>query len=127
MAKSKTDIKRDMPKVFFADLKKFNHTNFTNLLKADLSVYSPATAKCFSSAVTRFFIFMDAHPELTIHDGRILYYSIKLDLVAKFFADYPAGNLDDLKAFQAELNQYVVNKAKEDGNARLHEWQTFAV
>jgi hypothetical protein len=63
--------------------------------------------KAFSSVVTRYFIFCEKHPELTITETHILYYQLKIDMIARFFASYPNSNIDELKPFQLELQNFL--------------------
>jgi len=63
--------------------------------------------KSFSSAITRYFIFRENHPEITDVDNKILYYKLKLDQVAKYFSEYPESSTDNLIGFQVELKNYV--------------------
>ena len=95
--------------VFFGDLKKYNTSNFKTLEKADLSKDgdSPMVRKAFSSVITRYFIFREKHPEITDEENKILYFKLKLDLVAKYFSEYPETSTDNLVAFQIELKNYV--------------------
>lgn len=94
---------------FFSDLKKYNTTNFKTLEKADLSKDgdSPLVRKSFSSVITRYFIFREKHPEITDEENKILYYKLKLDLVARYFSEYPETTTDNLVGFQVELRNYV--------------------
>ena len=95
--------------LFFSDLKRYNSSNFKTLEKADLAVDgdSPMVRKSFSSVITRYFIFREKHPEITDEENRILYYKLKLDLVAKYFSEYPETSTGNLVAFQIELRNYV--------------------
>jgi len=95
--------------VFFKELKQYNSTNFRALQKADLSIEDASVTKAFSSAITRFFIFVEKHPELSVSDKRVLYFKLKLDMVAQYFAEYPESNLDLLKGFQFELQKFNKN------------------
>ena len=97
----------DIVKLFFSELKKYNLTIFRTLEKADLSESNPIIHKAFSSVVTRYFIFCEMHPELLDVDKRVLYFKLKIDMLSKYFAEYPDGELDALKAFQSELRNYV--------------------
>ena len=94
---------------FFYDLKKYNSSNFKTLEKADLTKDgdSPIVRKSFSSVITRYFIFREKHPEITDEENKILYFKLKLDLVAKYFSEYPETSTDNLVAFQIELRNYV--------------------
>lgn len=92
---------------FFHELKQYNSTNFKALRTASLSEQPPSVMKAFSSVITRYFIFCEKHPELTDMEKRILYFQLKIDMIARFFANYPDTNLDDLIAFQTELKYYV--------------------
>lgn len=103
---------------FFKELKKYNSTNFKTLQTAELNAEDPSVIKAFSSVITRFFIFCEKHPELTELDRRILYFQLKIDMIARFFADYPDSNTDDLIAFQTELKYYIKeNCGDENENA----------
>lgn len=93
--------------MFFRDLKHYNTTNFKTLAKADLSKNSATVHKAFSSVVTRYFIFKEQHPELSDGELNMLYFKLKLDLVAKYFSEYPDTSTDSLIAFQIELKNYV--------------------
>lgn len=94
---------------FFRDLKKYNSSNFKTLEKADLYTDgdSPMVRKAFSSVITRYFIFREKHPEITDEENKILYYKLKLDLVARYFSEYPETTTDNLIGFQVELRNYV--------------------
>ena len=97
----------ELTTLFFKDLKSFNGTNFRTIEKADLSQESATVHKAFSSVVTRYFIFAERHPEISDMDKRILYFKLKIDMIAQYFSEYPDTNLDLLKAFQLELKKHV--------------------
>lgn len=107
----------DLSNMFFKDLKSYNSTNFRTIEKADLSKDDATVHKAFSSVVTRYFIFAERHPEISDHERRILYFKLKIDMVARYFSEYPDVNLDLLKAFQLELRQYVKESRKNGGAA----------
>lgn len=95
---------------FFHDLKKYNETNFRNIQRADLSVVDPEVLKAFSSVITRYFIFCEKHPEISKSDQRILFFKLKIDLVARYFSecyDPEVNAFDYLKSFQLELHNYL--------------------
>ena len=98
---------KELTTIFFKDLKAFNSSNFKTLVNADLSVNSAVTHKAFSSVLTRYFIFREKHPEITDEENKILYFKLKLDLVAQYFSEYPDTNTDRLVAFQIELRNFV--------------------
>lgn len=104
----------ELIKMFFHDLKHYNTTNFKTLAKADLSKHNATVHKAFSSVVTRYFIFKEQHPELTDAELYMLYFKLKLDLVAKYFSEYPDTSTDNLIAFQIELKSYIKENSKED-------------
>ena len=109
----------ELTKLFFKDLKAFNSTNFKTIERADLSKENATVHKAFSSVVTRYFIFAERHPEISDSDRRILYFKLKIDMIARYFSDYPDVNLDLLKAFQLELQQYVrENRGEENGEVQ---------
>lgn len=99
---------------FFVELKRYNSTNFRALYNAELQDIDPSTIKAFSSVITRFFIFCEKHPELAELDRRILYFQLKIDMIARFFANYPDTNTDDLIAFQTELKYFVKGNGGDD-------------
>lgn len=109
----------ELTKLFFRDLKSYNSSNFRTIEKADLSKENATVHKAFSSVVTRYFIFAERHPEISDSDRRILYFKLKIDMIARYFSDYPDVNLDLLKAFQLELQQYVrENRGEENGEVQ---------
>ena len=97
----------ELTQLFFKDLRAYNRTNFRTIEKADLSKDDATVHKAFSSVVTRYFIFAERHPEISSEDKRILYFKLKIDMIARYFSEYPDVNLDLLKAFQLELKQYI--------------------
>ena len=101
---------------FFSELKQYNRTNFKNLHSADISVSDANVVKAFSSVITRYFIFCEKHPEISDNDLNILWFKLKLDMVARFFSNYPNTDADDLVAFQQELRTFV-NGGGEDVSA----------
>ena len=45
----------------------------------------------------------------------MLYYQLKIDLIAKYFSEYPESDISPLKAFQEELQKFASNNsAKKD-------------
>lgn len=100
--------------MFFRELKTYNSTNFRTLQKANLDIEDAVTHKAFSSVITRFFIFCEKHPELTDTERRILFFQLKIDMIARYFSEYPDTNLEQLKAFQIELRNYI-----KDTNDRM--------
>lgn len=93
--------------LFFKDLKQYNTTNFKTIQKADLAEDNATVHKAFSSVVTRYFIFAERHPELSDTEKKMLYFKLKIDLIAQYFSEYPDTNLSLLEAFQVELKQHV--------------------
>lgn len=102
---------------FFRDLKQFNNTNFKSLHTAELSDIKFEDAKAFSSVITRYFIFCEKHPEYSDTEKRLLYYQLKLDMIARYFSSYPSSDPMDLMAFQTELRNYVKTKNGGDEDA----------
>lgn len=102
--------------LFFSELRHFNSTNFKTLERADLTVEgdNPMVRKAFSSVITRYFIFREKHPEITDEENKVLYYKLSLDLVAKYFSEYPETSSDNLVAFQVVLKQYVREHQNSD-------------
>lgn len=92
---------------FFCDLKKFNATNFKTIERMKLDKDNATVHKAFSSVVTRYFIFAERHPEISDEEKRILYFKLKIDMIARYFSEYPDVNLDLLRPFQMELQQHV--------------------
>lgn len=111
MVSSKT-----LTQTFFHDLKQYNSTNFRTILKCNLNVDDPTVHKAFSSVVTRYFIFSERHPEVSDTDKRILYFKLKIDMIARYFSNYPDVSIDELKPFQMELKNYVKEiRGDDDG------------
>lgn len=107
----------ELVQLFFHDLKKYNATNFKAIFKADLSKNDAAVHKAFSSVVTRYFIFKERHPEVSEVEHNILYFKLKLDLIARYFSEYPDTTTDNLIAFQLELKNYMKEcKGGEDSD-----------
>ena len=105
--------------LFFKDLKQYNATNFKTIAKADLSKNDETVHKAFSSVVTRYFIFKERHPEISEVEHNILYFKLKLDLIARYFTDYPDTTTDNLIAFQLELRNYL--KENKGGDSDEHQ------
>lgn len=105
--------------LFFKDLKQYNATNFKTIAKADLSKNDATVHKAFSSVVTRYFIFKERHPEISEVEHNILYFKLKLDLIARYFTDYPDTTTDNLIAFQLELKNYL--KENKGGDSDEHQ------
>lgn len=97
----------ELTRLFFSDIKRYNVTNFKAIAKADLTKDDPSVHKAFSSIVTRYFIFKERHPEISEAEHNMLYFKLKLDLVAKYFSEYPDTTTDNLIAFQLELQKYI--------------------
>ena len=97
----------ELTQLFFSDIKKYNSSNFRTIEKAELIQDDPTVHKAFSSVVTRYFIFAERHPEISQEERRILYFKLKIDMIAEYFSQYPDVNLDLLKPFQLELKKYV--------------------
>lgn len=97
----------ELSNLFFSDLKKYNLTNYKTLERADLSDSNPIVHKAFSSAITRYFIFCERHPEISEADKKLLYYMVKVDMVARYFSEYPDADIDCLRQFQDELRSSI--------------------
>lgn len=97
----------ELTATFFKDLKQYNTTNFRTIERADLTKYDATAHKAFSSVVTRYFIFCERHPEISDVDKRILYFKLKIDMIARYFSEYPDTNVELLRAFQLELLQHI--------------------
>ena len=104
----------ELTNIFFRDLKSFNPSNCKNIATADLSKQDPVVHKAFSSVVTRYFIFREKHPEISDAEHNLLYFKLKLDLVAKYFSEYPDTSTDNLIAFQIELRNYVKERESRE-------------
>lgn len=105
----------ELVQLFFHDLKQYNATNFKTLSKADLSTNDATIHKAFSSVITRYFIFKERHTEVSEVEHNILYFKLKLDLIARYFSEYPDTTADNLIAFQLELQHYI--KESQGGQA----------
>lgn len=105
----------ELANLFFTELKKYNLTNFRTIAKAELKQDDATVHKAFSSVVTRFFIFREKHPELSPEEGNILYFKLKIDMIARYFSEYPASSVEELRPFQLELLHYL--KTHKEGGA----------
>ena len=104
----------ELTNLFFRELHSYNSTNFKNIANADLSKQDPVVHKAFSSVVTRYFIFKEKHPEISDAEHNLLYFKLKLDLVAKYFSEYPDTSTDNLIAFQIELRNYMKERESRE-------------
>ena len=103
----------ELTSLFFHDLKQFNSTNFKTIERADLTDENPKVFKSMSSVVTRYFIFRERHPDIAESEMKMLYYRLRIDMIARYFSEYPAANISDLLPFQQELKRFVeVEKRK---------------
>jgi hypothetical protein len=106
---------KELTSLFFRDLHKYNQTNYRTIATADLSKQDATVHKSFSSVLTRYFIFKEKHPEVSEEELRILYFKLKLDLVALYFSEFPDTTTDNLIAFQLELRRYIKERRIELG------------
>lgn len=97
----------DLVNLFFKELKQYNTTNFKTLVNADMHEDNAVLHKSCSSVVTRYFIFREKHPEISVGDLNMLYYKLRIDMIARYFSEYPAASYEDLLPFQQELRRYV--------------------
>lgn len=97
----------DVVTLFFTDLKHYNPNSWQNVKKADLSNLDATSYKAFSSVVTRYFIFRERHPEISDSDMRKLYYRLRIDMIARYFSEYPAVSAEYLEPFQSEVLAYI--------------------
>lgn len=107
----------ELVSLFFRDLKNYNSTNFRTLAHAKLDKDDATVHKAFSSVVTRYFIFCERHPEVSRVDMQILYFKLKIDMIARYFANYPASTVEELKPFQLELLDHVMKTRGGDEDA----------
>lgn len=107
----------ELVSLFFRDLKSYNATNFRTIQRATLDVEDATVHKAFSAVVTRYFIFREHHPEVSDLDMRILYFKLKIDMIARYFANYPSATLEELRPFQMELQNHVNSIHGGDDNA----------
>ena len=105
---------KELVNMFFNDLHDYNSSNFKTLANADLSMQDAVVHKAFSSVVTRYFIFKEKHPELSEVELNILYFKLKLDLIAAYFTEYPDTTTDNLVAFQLELKKYLKSQDRKN-------------
>lgn len=112
---------KELTDLFFFDLHKYNSTNFKTIAKADLTKQDATVHKAFSSVVTRYFIFKEKHPEVSEIEHRMLYFKLKLDMIASYFSEYPDTTTDNLIAFQIELKNYIKDRRSKHSNEEEEE------
>lgn len=112
---------KELTTLFFSDLHKFNSTNFKTIANADLSKQDATVHKAFSSVVTRYFIFKEKHPEVSDMEHRMLYFKLKIDMIAAYFSEYPDTTTDNLVAFQLELKHYMKENRKSKPNTEVQD------
>lgn len=105
---------KDLVVMFFNELKQYNSRNFKILEHADLNQENSTIFKSCSSVVTRYFIFKEHHPEISESNMKLLYFKLRIDLIARYFSEYPAANIEDLKPFQRELKIFIANNHEVD-------------
>ena len=103
--------------MFFRELKQYNSTNFKSIERADLNYEDSKVFKSCSSVVTRYFIFKERHPEIPESDMNRLYYKLRIDMIARYFSEYPAADVSDLVPFQKELIRFVHNEREKSDTA----------
>lgn len=112
---------QDLVNLFFNDLRHYNSSNFRTIAHADLSKPDAIVYKSCSSVVTRFFIFQEKHPEIPEENMKILYFKLRIDMIARYFSEYPAANYEDLKPFQRELQSYLDNNSNNNSAQSISE------
>ena len=103
--------------MFFRELKQYNSTNFKSIERSDLNYEDSKVFKSCSSVVTRYFIFKERHPEIPESDMNRLYYKLRIDMIARYFSEYPAADVSDLVPFQKELIRFVHNEREKSDTA----------
>ena len=75
---------KELVACFFTDLKKYNPTNFKTMTRVDIlnDPTNPVMLKSYSSVITRSLIFREKHPEISNEEYNILYFMLKIDLIA---------------------------------------------
>lgn len=106
------DSNTKLTHLFFSELKSYNNNNFKTLKEANLETNDPVTHKACSSVVTRYFIFAEKHPEIPESDLKLLYYQLGIDMLAKYFSEYPSSSLDNLYTFQNALLEYINSESE---------------
>lgn len=113
-----SDVK--LSHLFFKELKQYNSSNFRTLSTANLVAPIPSRIfKAFSSVITRYMIFEEKHPEIPEMELRMLYFQLKIDMIGRYFASYPASNVSDLVAFQRELLCYLEEVSENEQSAAV--------
>lgn len=105
---------------FFHDLKEYNNKNFRDMCRLDIKDASPTLLKAFSSVITRYFIFLEHHPELSNSDARLLFFKLRIDMIGRYFSEYPDTDPDMLRPFQQLLIEY-------SDKEKLHEQSTIKI
>lgn len=107
---------KELTELFFSELRHYNQPNFKAIARADLSKQDATVHKAFSSVITRYFIFREKHPEVSEVEHKMLYFKLKLDMIADYFSQYPDTTTDNLVAFQIELKKYIKEHRNQSKN-----------
>lgn len=107
-------VSKEIAELFLSELKKYNNTNFRSFEHADLSLEDPKVLKSCSSVITRFFIFSERHPEISVQELKMVYYQLNIDCIARYFANYPSASYEDLIPFQEELQKFAKMRRGEE-------------
>lgn len=102
---------------FFHDLKEYNNKNFRDMCRLDINQVSPKLLKAFSSVITRYFIFLEHHSDLSLSDSRLLFFKLRIDMIGRYFSEYPDTDSDMLRPFQQLLIEYAHKEQENEETA----------
>lgn len=94
----------DRKSLFLHELFKYNKNNYeqlhksTNLDELDINVYKAAT-----SLITRYFIWVQNHPELSEDEVNQMFYILSLDEILQAISEFPQIPVDKLRKLISKL------------------------
>ena len=111
---------QDYSKMFMEETRHYNSTNFRKLRTClDIShpVLNQPTWKALTSLTTRYWLFIEKHPELTESDRHMLYFLLGIDRIGKLMASYPRIIDEDFQGLIEQLIP-VINEVLADEQSK---------
>jgi hypothetical protein len=100
----------DYSKMFFDMTRGHNSTNWGKLvvaIKTETPSLNQPTWKALSSLVTRYWLFIEKHPDMSESDCHMLYYILGIDRIGKLISTYPRYSEEDFRSLQEQLRPII--------------------